>query len=1204
MSASIQAFDPLTVPIAGTNLIEASAGTGKTYGIAALFTRLIVLEQKNVERVLVVTFTKAATAELKTRLRARLDDVLQVLESKEIAKLGDDTLSDGIAAYCAEHHKGDTFLPALLKQALQKEGRTRLIVRLKAAIGQFDNAAIYTIHGFCQRILRDYAFLCQAPFDVELTEEDGDRLLIPAQDFWRERVSNDPVLAALAFKRKAVPQTVLAQIRAYLSRPYLNFRRPQADLKQAQRNAETSWQTVCRLLPELEAGFWRIHPDLNGNSYRKNSFGNLFKELAQKSAAGQLPFLDKDTHDRLLKLASDKLEAGLKKGKTPDAAVFAELQKLADFRRDLDALEEAEEATMIRLQLDLIGYLNRSLAEMKKSRRERGFDDLLLDVHTALTDNPHAETLARAVAENWETALIDEFQDTDPLQYEIFQKIFIAQNRPLFLVGDPKQAIYSFRGADIYAYLQAAEDARHRYTLATNYRSHAALIGSIGALFRLKERPFVLENIGYSEVGAARAESRLSPKRPAVQVRWLHENDNEKANKDVLRRRAADYCADEIAHALNEAAECRLNFKGCPLQSGDIAVLVRTHNEAVMVSAALKKRQVQSVLLSRESVFASPEAAALSALIGFWLEPHRAGTLRFVLTSGIFGYDAQQLHDFNQNESEILHWAESARTALDNWNQYGIFAAMQQFSQTHGIETRLLSRNNGRSLTNYFQLLELLAAEDAQNRNPAALHKWLRDQISLAGNNGGDNRAIRLESDEDLVKIVTMHASKGLQYPLVYCPFAWDAQDTGPSDWQILHQSANRTELLAKAQLSEDEQKQYADEEMAERLRLLYVALTRAEEQLNIYAAYSTNTADNPLAYLIEGSPQDSRETVRRAYACEKDGIAMLKRNWRRVADNAPSGTNFAFTEDAPPPAAYRGNAGQTAEFAANSIPERRFRFVRHTSFTALSRHTQTPDGGEEDACPSLDAAETSVPAMPSETPTASDGISIHDFPKGTQAGLCLHEILEDFKFGQAAAGQETLIADKLKKYGFEEIWLPAVAEMAEACRKTPLTGAYCLSDIPPECRCPEMGFTLHTEDFGLKRLRDWFARDDIRLPEVCRAAAETLDFHTVNGFLNGFIDMVCQDPDGNICVIDYKSNHLGADASAYTQQAMDEAVTHHHYYLQALIYAVAAARYFKLRGQPPAAVSVRYLFLRGTDGKGGGVWRWDIDAAALEQIK
>lgn len=1204
MSASIQAFDPLTVPIAGTNLIEASAGTGKTYGIAALFTRLIVLEQKNVERVLVVTFTKAATAELKTRLRARLDDVLQVLESKEIAKLGDDTLSDGIAAYCAEHHKGDTFLPALLKQALQKEGRTRLIVRLKAAIGQFDNAAIYTIHGFCQRILRDYAFLCQAPFDVELTEEDGDRLLIPAQDFWRERVSNDPVLAELVFKRKTTPQTVLAQISRYLSRPYLHFRIPQTDLPQARDAALATWQNICENLTELKETFWRIHPLLDGNSYRKNSFTKLFDALEQKAMSPDLPFFEAELHERLLKLSSDKLEAKLKKGKSPDEAAFADLQRLANLARDLNALEEAEEATMIRLQLDLIGYLNRSLAQMKKTRRERGFDDLLLDVHTALTGNPHGGTLARAVSENWETALIDEFQDTDPLQYEIFQKIFIAQNRPLFLVGDPKQAIYSFRGADIYAYLQAAGDTQHRYTLATNYRSHSALIGSIGALFRLKERPFVLENIAYTDVGAARAESRLSPERAAVQIRWLHGEDTEKTNKDVLRRRAADYCADEIAHALNEAAGGRLNFKGCPLQSGDIAVLVRTHNEAVMVSAALKKRQVQSVLLSRESVFASPEAAALSALIGFWLEPRRTGTLRFVLTSSIFGYDAQQLHDFNQNESEILHWAESARTALDNWNQYGIFAAMQQFSQTHGIETRLLSRNNGRSLTNYFQLLELLAAEDAQNRNPAALHKWLGDQISLAENNSGDNRAIRLESDEDLVKIVTMHASKGLQYPLVYCPFAWDAQDTGPSDWQILHQSANRTELLAKTQLSEDEQKQHADEEMAERLRLLYVALTRAEEQLNIYAAYSSDTADNPLAYLIEGLPQDSRETVRQTYNREKDGITMLKRNWRRVADNAPSGTNFAFTEDAPPPAVYCGNAGQTAEFAANSIPDRGFRFVRHTSFTALSRHTQTPDGVGEDARPSLDSAETSVPAMPSETPPASDGISIHDFPKGTQAGLCLHEILEHFPFDRPAAGQETPIADTLKKYGFEEIWLPAVAEMAEACRKTPLTGTYSLSDISPEYRCPEMGFTLFTEDFSLKRLRDWFARDDIQLPEVCRAAAETLDFHTVNGFLNGFIDMVCQDPDGNICVIDYKSNYLGADASAYTQQAMDEAVAHHHYYLQALIYAVAAARYFKLRGQPPAAVSVRYLFLRGTDGKGGGVWRWDIDAAALDRIR
>ena len=608
---------------------------------------------------------------------------------------------------------------------------------------------------------------------------------------------------------------------------------------------------------------------------------------------------------------------------------------------------------------------------------------------------------------------------------------------------------------------------------------------------------------------------------------------------------------------------------------------------------------------------------ALHALLLFWLAPQQTEYLRFVLGGIFYGYTAQDLAELNGNENRLAEWITLAETAAEAWQQHGIYTALTRFARQSGLEQHLLQTRNERSFTNFWQLAEILALAAAECASPVALAQWLEMRLKSSKKNkkskenkndkedkGNKEYQLRLESDEDLVKIVTMHASKGLQYPLVYCPFAWDAQDTKPSDWQILHQSANRTELLAKAQLSEDEQKQYADEEMAERLRLLYVALTRAEEQLNIYAAYSTNTADNPLAYLIEGLPQDSRETVRQTYDQEKDGITMLKQNWQRLTDNAPSGTNFSFTEDAPPPAVYCGNAGQTAEFAANSIPDRGFRLIRHTSFTALSRHTQTPDGGEEDVQPSLDPAETAESTMPSERPSDSDGMTIHNFPKGTHAGLCLHEILEHFPFDRPAAGQETLIADTLKKYGFEEIWLPTVAEMVEACRKTPLTGTYSLSDIPPEYRCPEMGFTLFTEDFSLKRLRAWFARDDIRLPEVCRAAAETLDFHTVNGFLNGFIDMVCQDPEGNICVIDYKSNHLGTDASAYTQQAMDEAVAHHHYYLQALIYAVAAMRYFKLRGQQPAAISIRYLFLRGIDGKNGGIWRWDIDTASLNWIR
>ena len=237
-----QPFHPLDIPIHGTNLIEASAGTGKTWGIAALFTRLIVLEKMPVEQILVVTFTKAATAELKTRLRGRLDEALQALEilgsADEAAHAAAD--AEALAALYRLHSDDappDGFIFDLLHRALQNENLPRLTVRLKAAISQFDNAAIYTIHGFCQRLLRDYAFLCQAPFDTELAEHKRERLLTPAQDFWRTEVAADVHKARLVFKHRYTPENMLAEIQKYLSRPYLAFRRPEVDLAAAENGA-------------------------------------------------------------------------------------------------------------------------------------------------------------------------------------------------------------------------------------------------------------------------------------------------------------------------------------------------------------------------------------------------------------------------------------------------------------------------------------------------------------------------------------------------------------------------------------------------------------------------------------------------------------------------------------------------------------------------------------------------------------------------------------------------------------------------------------------------------------------------------------------------------------------------------------------------------------------------------------------------------
>ncbi len=1193
-------FVPLDLAITGTNLIEASAGTGKTYGIASLFTRLVVLEQMPVDSILVVTFTNAATAELKTRLRARLDQVLQALEKTENPQ--NDT---ELAAHCT-----DDFILKLIRKALANESHARLILRLKAAISQFDNAAIYTIHGFCQRVLRDYAFWCQVPFDIELNEQPHTHLLTAAQDFWRQHIAHSATLAPLVFKQQQSPQNMLATLSPFLGRPYLSTRLPENHLSDSQQNLAALWQTVSTQLDTLETLFWQVHPQLNGKSYNTNSYQKVFAHLKTAAAAGRLP-----EQDKLATFSLENLSNKTKKGGESDHPAYTQLAILAKLNQAIENVEQAETAALVRLYIDLLDYLKQYNQQQKKSRHERSFDDLLLDLYQALSDtNPHHAALSAAIAQTWQVALIDEFQDTDPLQYAIFRNSFIRHGKPLFLVGDSKQAIYSFRGADIHAYLQAAADADHHYTLDTNYRSHATLIKSIGHIFKQKKRPFILDHIHYADVSASRSHTRLNPPQTALQVRWLNRSE-EDTNKESLRRHAAECCADEIAAILQRAAQGCLSLSERAVRAGDIAVLVRTHNEGLLISQALKTHRIQSVLILRESVFKSAEADAIAALLAFWLQPQRSETLRYVLSSVLFNQTAADLAALHHNEHALLDWIAAAERALTDWQQHGIYAAIQRFAADHNIETRLLAGQNERSLTNFHQIIELLANEDEQSHIPSSLHQWLLNQIQAAHNGDmAESNILRLESDEALVKIVTMHTAKGLQYPLVYCPFAWDAPDvrTNKNKWHILHRNADQAELLATSQLNDTDSEQLADEELGERLRLLYVALTRAEEQLTVYAAYHGNSHRNPFAHLLEGLPENTRQHTEAAYAESKNKgkapaeMAHLQRNWQRLADAAPQDTDIAFHAHTVPlsptsqevyPAPV---SGSSAPYQAIEPPPRSFQIIRHTSFTGLSRHTLTAEETEPlPLQPTLDAAENLTPA--GLTVDTAHEYDIYHFPRGANAGVCLHEILENFDFSQSAESQSQPTVQTLQRYGFGAEWLAAVNNMLEHCRRQPLHNTISLSDLPANQRLPEMAFMLHTEGFRLADVQNWFTQTQPPLPDNIRHAAQRLNFQDLQGYLNGFIDLTCQDQHGHVFVIDYKSNHLGNHAEAYNQAAMDEAVAEHHYYLQALIYAVAVARYYRARQHPLPAVHIRYWFLRGLNGNSSnGVWAWDITAAEL----
>ena len=1227
----------LPLPPKGTHLIEASAGTGKTYSIAALFTRLVVLEGWAPENILVVTFTDPATAELKNRLRARLGEALAALQSGETPD--------------------DEFLQHLLAEALAKQERGKLILQLQAALSGFDTAAIYTIHGFCLRVLGDYAFLCGVPFELETGPADTAARLVAAQDFWREHVADHPQNARIAAQFGITPASVLAEFSGSLKRAFLDYRLPENRLPQILQGYNAAWQKLQRNVEEIEAVYRRIKPQLNGNTFNA-SIDTLFTDLRQAAQEGLAqPVLSKP--DKLLCFEENALRDRIRKNQHIEEADIAALQPLAVFGRRLAEISDAEQEAAIRLKLECLGYLKNRLAEDKRRSSRRDYDDLLLDVHAALSNSDHpeqAEALAQALAAKWRVALIDEFQDTDPLQYAIFHTAFICQGVPVFLVGDPKQAIYGFRGADIHAYLAAAADTapEQSYTLRTNYRSHRDLVNGIGHLFAARSRPFVLPQIAYPDVQAARADSLLSPvPEAAVAVRWINPSaeDGKLPNKDFLRELSANYCAREIAARLNQAFSGSLMIEGKdskknkPLHPGQIAVLVRTHSEADLVARALKRRGVRSVLLQQQSVFDTPEAEALHALLLFWLAPQETEYLRFVLGGIFYGYTAQDLAELNGNENRLAEWITLAETAAETWQQHGIYTALTRFARQSGLEQHLLHTRNERSFTNFWQLAEILALAAAECASPVALAQWLEMQLKSSKKSkenkndredkGNKEYQLRLESDEDLVKIVTMHAAKGLEYPLVFYPFVWDTSDKLVQDWNIISQNNGRNLLLAKAQLGEEDERQLFAEDLGERLRLLYVALTRAREQLVLYAAPCSNTPENTFAYLLAETGEDDCHAIRSHWSSLK-GQALaeaLRQTWLQCIQSAAPG-QLQWLEGEPPEANYRARDEQQGSYRALVLSERPLQFIRHTSFTGLSRQTLAAEewlpenlladenpAAETERLPENERSEF-LRSKSASSELRSDGPSpvlpsgqgdlwqieaetaLLAFPAGTNPGICLHSILEQTDFVRPAAEQVASYADILDRHGFEsEQWLPAVLEMVEAVRHTPLAENMQLADIPADSRVAEMGFVLHLHDFGLKRLRRWFARSDIGLPENAAAHLPQLDFHAVTGFLNGFIDLIAAGKNGRVCVIDYKSNHLGSRLADYGQAAMSAAVSEHHYYLQALIYAIATARYLKQRRALPEYIHVRYLFVRGLNPHGQeGLWCWDIPVSALQE--
>ncbi|WP_417915139.1 exodeoxyribonuclease V subunit beta [Candidatus Electronema sp. JM] len=1141
-------LDPLTLRLHGQILIEASAGTGKTYTIALLFLRLLLEQELAVDEILVVTFTKAAVEELRGRIRQRIRDALDVLDKRA----------------------DDQRLRALLDKV---QDDTLAQVLLNDALTRMDESAICTIDSFCRRMLKEHAFESGAPFEMELLDSEQQIRARAMEDFWRQRFY--PLAeaeAAWVQTQWESPEKLLAALGGHLERDDVDclpqvsqadIARQTAELKSLFAEVTQQWRQQRESIAALLRDNKRLSRS-NSEGYGLERLEPALTQMDSLAESAEPPWL---LPDKLALFTASKIDSSLlKKGKgEPPEHPFFNL-----FEQFWQAHGRAAVAKKAAILLEARAWLRSELSRRKQEQNQFYFYDLPVWLDKSL-HGPEGGELARRIARRFPVILVDEFQDTDPLQYRIFKAVHeaakaldaVAKKRwqedekaGLFLIGDPKQAIYSFRGADIFTYLQARRDTheRCRLTMTTNHRSSAAMVTAVERLFS-GEAPFLFPEISFPHVAAAgktAAFLRDGSTPPPLTCLFLPEKEAGKPlSKELAGEQAARFCAHEIALLLATGQTGRASIGGQPLVSGDIAVLVRTHAEAEQVRRELNALGIASVSGDNDSVFAAKEARQFLLLLSSLSDLSDSGLLRTVLAGDLFGWTAEQLDQLRDDDAAREQSLAAMSRYRDLWQQQGVLAMFQQLLSEQRTVSRLCAMPSGeRRLTNFLHLAELLQEAAKQRPAPDALLRWFNDQMHSADGQS-ENQQLRLESDENLVKIVTIHKAKGMEYPLIFLPFLWSSRSVMPDGPLTFHRQGR---LCLDLGSGNEEHLRLADaERLAEDLRLLYVALTRAVHGCFFCWGWIKKMEESALCRLLHQSEPLSATQ-----------IAVDLAKLAEVLTAKPCPPKFP----APPAlrAAEQAVALKAAQFRGRIDTD--WRIVSYSSLAFRKEdRTEQPDHDELADFAKKNEAER---------------LDVFSFPKGAAAGVCLHAILEQISFNDAS-GHEAVIATELARAGFAASWLPVVGAWMQNVLRAELLPGFSLSCLQEGERLNELAFYFPLESLRIDRfnrvLRDF---GHAPLPE---------NNGILQGLMTGFIDLVFQ-WQGKYYLADYKSNHLGNQAADYRLDRLQDAMNEHRYDLQYLIYTVALHRFLAGKIQNYSYEQhfggALYLFLRGMQIKNG----------------
>lgn len=1129
----------LQLPLSGVRLIEASAGTGKTFTLTTLVLRLLLERGASMADILAVTFTRAATQELRQRIRRRLRVARRLLD------VWDDIVVDALQGEAVP-------TCAVLRAAIVREGGgdagiARVRDRIEAALLQLDEATIATIHGFCHRALREFGF------------------------------------------------------------------------RAGQLAAQTVVDDAGEVWSEVAAELWR--------------------------AAANAPQPDDFAFMTAL-------------WDTPDAMASA-LKSLCDRTREMypRAGESPAAASLHALRA-------RALARYETRMDERGQcdqDAVIERVWRATED----DAFASRVAARWPFLLIDEFQDTDPRQWDIFRRLFEAAEpvrRWLCLIGDPKQAIYRFRGGDLETYLRAKAYARAQTDkaargasasdtlggmvdgttadavaeLGDNHRSTPAVLCAIETLFTAHALPFIEERVAFHPVRAAGAahDDDLSVDGmpvPGLTMHWLPPAPQDpKAHHSSslfkgVRGKDDEFAlmADAAVHAvagLLAHGRLRVGERVRALRPADIAILTTTNDQATLMRETLARAGIGAALLSGASVFAGEAADDLHTVLAGLIEPDAPGRFRAALATTLLGCDAGVIAMLAQDEEQRTSGGAAPRSAAgvgvddgrmladtlrtrfaqaaEHWRLRGPLPALLPFI-TDAAPRWLREAGGQRRLTDALHLAELLQAESAVRAAPAEQLQWFaqqRAQAARAGRAGvGEDRQLRMEADADAVQISTVHRSKGLEYAVVVLPFVAHrkrdrSQGLDHDDFLDANQRparAWRCKGLLEPADADAIDIEVEREEQAEAQRQLYVALTRAKHALHVVWSRNDTTGTTALYRLLHGGAAAQLKDL-------PDAATMRAQVERIAAASAGAIVLRAFDPTTPLPRADAPVDASTRTPPARTARRHLSAGARLHSFSSL--HAR---GGEP--VPERGAID--------EGRVGPDGAALDDAVivsgdegglGGTAFGNAVHDVLEAADAGawrrpppiggpahgdRAEEGrwpdtERDLLERALRRQGLAATpaHLAQTARLVSRALNVPLPGDVRLCDWPSTRLVRELPFHFRLRPLRLETLYAVLASHGY--PRAGRPAGGALE-----GLMHGYIDLVYRDAHGRHHVLDYKTNRL----PAYDPDSLRRAVRVQDYDLQYLIYLVALRRWLRLRhgvdyDDARHLGGAVYLFLRGID--------------------